>query len=182
MIAAAWLRRSAVAALATTALAGCTLLTPQVEPVPPGDMAADFAPIGPVIEVGRGNAMGRPWRFLVYESRIGTCTKIEYADAGDGPTSCGGSIDGGPESVTLMGFGGATGGTWDFQGHASDDVVAVWIEYDDGDRVPATLMSLEPAGHDGSIFFVTVEDGPFARVVGLDANGEEVGSAPIDAP
>ena len=178
--------RSAVVAVATAlALAGCGLirLEPDPEPADAG-MDEDIQPIGPVVEIGRGQAMGRAWRYLVYESRMGSCTKVEFED-GEGPSGCGVTLGPGfgDGAVALRGYGGSSHAPWDFAGYADDEVAEVWIELGDGARLPATLMSLAPAGHGGQLFFAIVPgDRGFSRVVGLDAGGEEIASQEIEGP
>lgn len=174
-------------ALVAVAFVGCGLIGPGPDPqpaFPDAGMEEDLQPIGPVVEIGRGQAMGRAWRFLVWESRIGSCTKIEFED-GEGPSGCGGTLGPGVGDglVALRTYGGGSDGPWDFEGYADDEVVAVWIELGDGARLPATLMSLAPAGHDGQLFYASLPgDRGFSRVIGLDANGDEIGSQEIEGP
>lgn len=163
---------------------GCDVLGPQVAPDGGPPIEPDLEPIGPVVEIGRGQDMGVAWRFSVYESRIGTCTRIEHAGRGSGgPMSCAGSLAPGPGEgpVALLGFGGGSDGPWDFVGFARDDVARVWIELGAGTRHPATLMSLEPIGQAGQIFYTLVPgDRGFSHVMGFDAAGVELASVPID--
>ena len=166
-------------------VAGCAVFGPRVAPDggPPTD--PDIEPIGPVVEIGRGEDMGVAWRFSVYESRIGTCTRIEHAGRGGGPMSCGGSLAPGPGGppVAPLGYGGGTDGPWDFTGFAREDVAEVWIELGDGTRHPATLMSLERIGQAGQIFYTLVPgDRGFSRLIGFDAAAVEIASVPIEGP
>lgn len=157
-------------------LAGCTLLQPQVRPVPGVDPAMENAPIGPTLELGRGESLGMRWRYLVWESRLGTCTSIDFGEGGG--SSCGGEIGAQPggAAVRLSGMGSGTGMPTTIEGFATDDVTAVVIVTDDGERVPATLVSLAPAGAVGQAFIAIVPaDRSPSRVVGLDANGVEIG-------
>lgn len=172
----------AVTILTAVMLAGCGFLQAPQDPDPaaPG-MAEDTAPIGPVVEVGRGETVEGEFRYLVWESSIGTCTKVEYAD-GDGPMGCGGSLDRGGEPVALSTFGGGTGG-WEVQGLAGDEVAQLWLDTANGARVPVALMSLAPAGMDGRVFYTAVrEEMRPTRLVGLDADGQVIAEVAIDAP
>lgn len=174
--------RLAVALFAAVLLASCGFLQapPAPDPVAQG-MADDTAPIGPVVEVGRGDTVDGGFRFLVWESRMGTCTKVEYAER-DGPMSCGGSLDRGGEPVALSTFGGGTGG-WEVQGLAGDEVAQLWLDTANGARVPVALMSLAPAGMDGRVFYTAVrEEMRPTRLVGLDADGQVIAEVAIDAP
>lgn len=167
--------------LVATLLAGCAFLQPQPDRDPaaaPG-MHDDIAPIGPVVEVGRGETVNGEFRYLVWESRIGTCTKVEYADR-DGPMGCGSSLEREFEPVSLSSVGGGTGG-WDVEGLASDEVAELWLDVANGARVPVPLLSLAPAGIDGQVFFMAVgERMRPTRLVGLDADGEVIAEVPID--
>lgn len=162
-------------------LAGCSFgRLPQrdAEPgVAPG-MEDDTAPIGPVVEVGRGETVRGEFRYLVWESRMGTCTKVEYADR-DGPMSCGGTLRR-LLSIELSSFGGGTGG-WDVEGLAGDEVAELWLDAENGARVPVPLLPLARAGLEGQVFYVAVaEEMRPVRLVGLDANGEVIAEVPID--
>lgn len=171
-----------VALLGAALLAGCGFLGPPPNPDPaaPG-MADDTVPIGPVVEVGRGETVNGEFRYLVWESRVGTCTKVEYANR-DGPMSCGGSLDRGGEPVALSSFGGGTGG-WDVEGLAGDEVTQLWLDTVNGVRVPVPLMSLAPAGLDGQVFYMAVrEEMRPTRVVGLDADRQVIAEVAIESP
>lgn len=163
---------------ATVLLAGCALLQPpNPDPAVPR-MEDDIAPLGPIVEIGRGETVKGAFRYLVWESRIGTCTKIEYAD-GDGSSSCGGTLEV-VQTVELSSYGGGTGG-WDVEGRASDEVAELWLEAENGVRTPVSLISLEAAGHDGQVFYVAVaEHLRPARVIALDADAEVIAEVPID--
>ena len=165
--------------LATLVLAGCSFLNPQPgqDPAVPG-MDEDTAPLGPVVEVGRGQTVRGEFRYLVWESRLGTCTRVEFAD-GDGPMSCGGTLRS-LQSVELSSFGGGTGG-WDVEGRARDEVAEVWLDVETGARVPVPLLSLARAGLDGQVFYTAVaEEMRPVRLVALDADGEVIAEVPID--
>lgn len=160
-------------------LAGCGFLQPlpNQDPAAPG-MADDTAPIGPVVEVGRGETVHGEFRYLVWESRMGTCTKVEYADD-DGPMSCGGTLRR-LLSIELSGVGGGTGG-WDVEGLASDEIAELWLHAENGARVPVPLLPLATVGHDGQVFYTAVaEEMRPVRLVGLDADGEVIAEVPIE--
>lgn len=168
-------------AFAAIVLGGCNILAPQVRPVPGDDPAMDIAPIGPTIELGSGEALGIRWRYLIWESRMGTCTSLELA-AGGGGTSCGGEVGRIPPgaAATLSGIGSGTGMPTTIEGFATGEVAAIVIETRQGDRVPATLMSLAPAGADGQAFVALVpSDRSPVRMVALGGRGDEIGSEEI---
>ena len=153
---------------------------PGLEPERPADMPEA---IGPVVELGRGESLGVAWRYSILESTEGTCTRVEMQAALGATESCGGVIGNqGAESISLMGVGTGTGMPSQVEGFAAEEVAAVWIETDAG-RVPVTLMSLEPAGLDGQVFFGLVPGDRRMRVaVAADAAGQELGRVSIEAP
>jgi hypothetical protein len=167
-----------IAVVLAMLLAACAFPGFDPDPVPP---EAQPQPVGPATEIGRGESAGGPWRYSVYESDMGECTRLETADVGLGE-SCGGSVGPGIEAMSLSSVASSTGAPSVVEGFASDDVTAVWVETDAG-RVAATLMSLAPAGREGQAFVAFV---PEARrmhdVVATDAGGQEVGRSSIDAP
>ncbi len=147
----------------------------------------DLIPIGPIVEIGRGEALASgPFTFSVYQSRLGTCTMYRFTELdGRGPLGCGGALEIDPADGALgpPSFGSATDAPWSIDGLASDEVAEVWIEIADGDRVRvAPLMSLRPAGLRGQVYFVELvhEDRPVA-VVALDAAGRELDRERIDS-
>lgn len=174
----AHVRRSGVAVLMVIALAGCAFPWNQPEP-PPAARAPE--PIGPVVEIGHGMSGGIAWSYSVYESALGTCTRLEL-DGREGGLNCGVTPAAEPlgSAIGLMVVGTSTGMASQVEGFASDKVAAVWIETDAG-RVPAALMSLGPAGLDGQIFlaFVPPNRG-LEEAVAVDANGGEL--ARVDLP
>ncbi len=168
-----------ITVLLATLLAACAFPAFEPDPVPPE--AQPPQPVGPVIEIGRGESSGVAWRYSFYESDMGACTRLETAHAGLGE-SCGGSVGPGIEAMSLASVGTSTGAPSVVEGFASDDVAAVWIETDAG-RVPATLMSLAPAGLEGQAFVAFVPEARrMQEVVAADADGREVGRSSIDAP
>lgn len=139
--------------------------------------------VGPVIEIGRGESLGVAWRYSVYESTMGVCVRLELAAGGEG-VSCGGGlgVDQARGAISLMGVGSGTGTPSQVEGFATDEVAAVWIETNGG-RVPATLMSLGPAGLDGQIFLALIPgDRMMEAAVAIDAEGNELGRSAIDGP
>lgn len=142
-----------VSLLLAVGLAGCGFFGPEVRPIDPvGELPE---PIGPVVEIGRGESLGVTWRYLVFESAMGFCTEIELA-GGPGSASCGGDAPG-PEpagsALGLMSVGSATGSPTAIEGFATDEVEDVSIELQDGGRVQASLMPLRLralAGRSGS--------------------------------
>ncbi len=166
-------------------LAGCGLM-PQVEPVRPdpgGD--ADIQPIGPVVEIGQGHGpTNGPWRYEIYESRIGTCTRVVFEErGGEGPLGCGGTLALEPPgaAISLMSYGSSSDSGWSIEGIASDDVAEVWVELRNGARVAAApLMPLEQVDLSGKLFYVEagIEREP-VRLVAVGSDGAIVGEASI---
>jgi hypothetical protein len=163
-------------------LAGCGLAglgQPAIDEAVPGMPE----PIGPIVEVGDGDANGVGWRYSVYESRDGTCTRLEFDDGIRGE-SCGPGLGllAGDRSMGVSGVGTGTGQATHVDGFASDEVAAVWLETDAG-RVRATLMPLAAAGLEGQAFLAVVPPGQrVGDAVALDAVGEELGREPVDVP
>ncbi len=131
------------------AIAGCALPGLQPEPMPTAMGMPE--PIAPVTEIGRGESLGVPWRFWVYDSTLGMCTALELDGRGGGG-SCGGTLGADPAAgpIGVMSVGTGTGTPSSVEGFASDEAAAVWIETNAG-RVQATLMSLGPAGLNGQM-------------------------------
>jgi len=132
-------------------------------------------PVGPVVEIGRGVSAGIAWRYSVYESRLGMCTRAEL-NGREGGLNCGITFGAEPPggAIGLMGVGTSTGMPSQVEGFASDEVAAVWIETDAG-RVPATIMSLGPAGQAGQFFFALIpERRSLEEAVAVDAGGGEL--------
>ena len=172
----------------TALAAGCGLVPGLQEPAPPrfGPMGGDedLQPIGPVVEIGRGESLGISWRYSVHESAIGTCTTVE-SDGQLGGMSCGGAL--GPEppggALGVMSVGSGTGSPSTVDGFAADEVAEVWIRLENGGRVQAALMPLAPAGMQGHMFYAVVPAGRAMReVVALGEDGEELASQPLDHP
>lgn len=146
---------------------------------------AELAPIGPVVELGSGEALGVRWRYVTFESRMGSCTRVEVAGGLGGGTACGGELGTLPpgRAVAVSGMGSGTGMPTVIEGAAAGDVAAIMVETGDGGRFPATLMSLAPVARDGQVFvaFVPSDRAP-RRVVALDAGGAEIGREDVPGP
>ena len=162
--------------LLVSVLAGCGLLLSQPEPGPPDGLPrTDRAGR----EIGRGESLGIQWRYLVYQSDMGFCTKIE----GPGGSSCGGAVPGSDPAagaVGLISIGSGTGAPSSIEGFATDEVDEVWIELRGGRRMPATLMPLAPAGHDGQLWLAFVPEGlAIEEATAIGADGEILGSQAV---
>lgn len=166
-------------------LAGCGLVGSRQFAAEPG-ADAEVAPIGPIIEIGSGQAIvNGEFTYSIYESAIGTCTKVEFVAPGrSGQLGCGSSLAIDPAQTHLqpLAYGSATGSGWSIEGLASGAVAEVWVELASGDRLRAfPLMSLRPAGKDGQLFYVETLDGDRpVRIVALDRVGNVIGQAAID--
>jgi hypothetical protein len=174
---------AAVSTLLAVGLAGCGLLGPEVRPVDPvGNMPQ---PIGPKVEIGRGESLGIAWRYVVYQSDVGICTEVQLGSGGSS-SSCGGAPPGQGQAgsaIALMGISSGTGSPTTIEGFATDEVEEVWIELTDGDRVPATLMALAPAGVDGQVWLAYVPAGRLLQqVVAIGADGDVLAEEPLDNP
>ncbi len=139
--------------------------------------------VGPVLQLGRGASLGVEWRYSLYESTMGLCTRVEMQGAMGTSESCGVTIgDEAAGPISVMSVGTGTGVPSQVEGYATDVVREVWIDTDAG-PVPATVMSLEPASMDGQLFFALVPGDRHIRdAVAVDASGEEIGRATVDAP
>ncbi len=174
-------RRLVALPLMAIAIAGCAFPGLQPEPMPTNMGRPE--PIGPVIEIGRGESLGVPWRFWVYDSTLGMCTRLEL-DGGGGGESCGGTLGADPAAgpIGVMSVGTGTGTPSSVEGFASDEAAAVWIETNAG-RVQATLMSLSPVGLNGQMFIALVPgDRRMDAAVAVDADGGELGRSDILGP
>jgi hypothetical protein len=166
-------------ALASCGLAGFGRTTDELPPDAP-------QPIGPIVQIGRGEGDGFTWRYSVYESTMGTCTRLETdgALAGGANESCGVTIGlgEGDGPLTVGGVGTGPDIPTMIEGFASADVAEVWIETD-GDPVAATLMALGPVDLEGQVYVAFVPPGQdVGDAVAYDAAGEEIGREPVDVP
>lgn len=167
-------------------IGGCGFLPtdPQRMPEEVVDPERDLQPIGPVVELGRGRFGGLAWRYVVYQSRIGTCTQLDWEE-GAGGRSCGGEFGqtGDGSAMALMSVARGTDTPTTVEGITTEDVAAVWMEHADGGRTPATLMPLEPLGLPGRVFLAIVAEGiDVTRAVALDEHGVEIDGEEIFGP
>jgi hypothetical protein len=171
-----------VCALATT---GCSLILGEPLGGAPAQPPEGMPPaIGPTVEIGRGESLGIGWRYLVYESEMGTCTVVEQGPDMRGG-GCGGALGPAPGSsaIGLSSVGSSTGSPTTIEGFATDEVNEVWIEVADGEPVRAELMSLAPAEREGAIFLAFVPEGlRLVQVVGLGDAGQVVDEEPLTNP
>ena len=177
-------RLAALLGILAVALASCGLAgfgQARDEPAPGAP-----EPVGPIVEIGRGQGDGFSWRYSIYESTLGTCTRLETdgALAGGAGESCGGiiGIGAGDGPLTLAGVGTGTNLPTQIEGFATEAVAEVWIETDQG-PVAAAMMALGVVDLEGQAFIAFVPPGQdVGDAVALDAAGEEIGRAPVDLP
>ena len=176
------LARSLCAALAMT---GCGLIPGELFGDAPAQPPPGMPPaIGPTVEIGRGESLGISWRYLVYESEMGTCTVVDQGGNASGG-GCGGALGPGPGSsaIGLSSVGFSTGSPTTVEGFATDEVNEVWIEVADGEPVRAELMSLASAEREGAIFFAFVPEGlRLVQLVALGDGGQVVDDEPLPRP
>lgn len=139
-------------ALLGLALIGCTVTpAPSVDPaaVPSSSLVArgEEPARGPIVELGSGTTQGIGWRYSIYESAIGWCRQLETASATN--VGCGDPL---PEGdVAFGGIGSSDDGP--VEGIVSEEVATVWlVDGRNNARIPARMLSLEPAGLPGSAF------------------------------
>lgn len=176
------------AILGLTLVAGCALpgfSELRGGPQPDVDAPVELQPIGPVIELGSGEMLGTRWRFVTFQSRMGSCTSLETAGGSGGGISCGGGLGTLPpgQAVSLASMGSGTGMPTVMDGAAAGDVAAVMVETRDGARFPAALMSLAPVDREGQVFvvFLPADRAP-ARIVAFDAAGNQLGHEEVPGP
>jgi hypothetical protein len=172
-----------LALVAGCALPGFSELRGGAEP--DVDVPPELQPTGPIVELGRGEMLGTHWRFVTFESRMGSCTSLETAGGSGGGTSCGGGLGTLPpgQVVSLASMGSGTGIPTIIEGAAAGDVAAVVVETRGGDRFPATLMSLAPVAREGQVFVVVLPgDRAPRRIVAFDAAGDELGHEEVPGP
>lgn len=150
----------------------------DVEPRPIQVPDFEVTAIGSVVEVARGHADGREFRFTVYRSEHPSDVCIEFEWSSSAGAMCGSLPGEGPTGGSFG--GGAWGGgsptlAHEVFGMVASDVAEVWIETDSGGRARAQLVPLAPAEIDALLFFafLTSEVNPSAMVA-LDASGNEV--------
>ncbi len=151
----------------------------DLDPLSSQEPATGVTAVGPVVEVARGYADGRAFRFTVYrtEPPEGACIELEWASAfggvcgsmpGEGPT--GGAFGGGATGNS------STGLAHEVFGLVAPNVAEVWIETDADERTRAQLVPLAPAEIDATLFIAFLPSGTEASAwVALDAAGTEIG-------
>ena len=171
-------RASAVLAVAVL-VGGCALTRESsVDPaqIPDGPLQAiggSDKPTGPLAEVGRGRSLGYGWRYVAYRTAVGMCVQLEMA-------SVTGSSCGDLSGAEATGFGGvghntSSGVPVTVDGTVGDGVAEVWLELAGGERIPATVMSLEPAGLPGSAFVGFAPEGSaVSAIVSVGADGDQL--------
>ena len=151
--------RGAALALMLVAITGCTAVpveTRDPAAIPDGPLEAmgDDA-TGPVVELGSDVSEGLGWRYAIYPSGDDWCTQlemVEFTAAGCGDIL---PVDGAAFGSVGRGEHRSNGVT-PIEGIVTAEIFTVSLIADDGRRMPATLMSLEPAGLEGQAFVVFV--------------------------
>ena len=168
------LRRVAVA-LALVAIAGCTPVvveTPDPAAIPDGPLEAQGADAtGPVVELGTGVSEGLGWRYSIYPSGDEWCTQLETA--GVVVSGCGAIQPEGDDAFGSVSHGEPAPGVFPIDGIVTAEIFTVSLIADDGRRLPATLMPLEPAGLEGKGFVAFVPpDTTITHLQALAMSGE----------
>jgi hypothetical protein len=173
--------------LLAAVLGGCSLIVEGQSAVPSPGLLGDrtaLQPIGPVVEIGHGVGVRGPWRYSMYRSHMGLCTRLDGPAFGaDGTVGCGGSFRLEPwEALGLLGITSASGEQWAIEGMVKDGVAEVWIELARGDPVRVRpLMSLRPVGMTGQIFYIELPWEPRpTKAVAIGEDGTRLGEVPID--
>jgi hypothetical protein len=153
-------------------LAGCGIWLPadpgQVPDGPIQPRQGVPRPIGPIVELGRGQIAGVGWRYAAYQSNDGPCLILETAS---GSSSSCGPLD--MEVSVFAGLGVSHGEVMTIDGAVADHVAAVMIETADGRRFPARLLSLQPAGIDGQVLLAMLPgDVPLRAALAIDAQDQ----------
>jgi hypothetical protein len=156
-------------------LAGCSVAsveTPDPAAIPTASLEAHGpAATGPIVELGSDVTLEHGWRYGVYPSDEGWCTQLETGPATT--TGCGEIL---PEEGRAFGSVGsndpAADGVTIVEGITTAETATVWLVVEGG-RVPATLMSLEPAGLEGQGFVGFAPPGiTVTHVMAVAFNGE----------
>jgi hypothetical protein len=166
-------RPACAAALAAVVLVGCTIGGGTPEPTadgflePQGDEAT-----GPLVEVGSGDAFDTPWRYGIYPTEAGWCTQIEVT--GTVTSHCEDVL---PVADAAFGAIGQepseAAGTEAVDGVVIGEIVTVWLVFETGARLPATMMSLEEAGLEEKAFVgVVPPDETVTHLQALALSGE----------
>ena len=151
--------RGGALALMLVAITGCTAVpveTPDPAAIPDGPLEAmgDDA-TGPVVELGDGVGEGFGWRYAIYPSDDDWCTQLEMVEFT--AASCGDIVPVDDAAFGSVGRGEPrSNGVTTIEGIVTAEIFTVSLIADDGRRMPATLMSLEPAGLEGQAFVAFV--------------------------
>ena len=149
----------AVAAVVLAVLAACSVAIEDVA-VPLDDLdlaprrttaAAGHVPTGPVVEVARGTSDGAAFQIVAWSEADGIC--IFAMSGADSTLACGPEPD--PVGLLTTDAWGSDG-PLEVVGAASAAVTAVVAELPDGRRGTGQLISLAPAGIDGSAFVLVL--------------------------
>jgi hypothetical protein len=169
------MRRAALAVM-LVATAGCTAVrveTPDPAAIPDGPLEAKGGEAtGPVVELGSGVSEGLGWRYAIYPSGEEWCTQLEtvaFTAAG-----CGDILPADDAAFGSVGRGEPqANGVTPIEGIVTAEIVTVSLIAEDGRRMPATLMPLEPAGLEGQAFVAFVpQDITITHLQALVMSGE----------
>jgi hypothetical protein len=163
-------------ALVLIGITGCEVTrveTPDPAAIPDGPLEAmgDDA-TGPVVELGSGVIEGLGWRYAIYPSGDAWCTQLEMVEFT--AASCGDIVPVDDAAFGGVGRGEAlANGVTPIEGIVTAETLTVWLIADDGRRMPATPMSLAPAGLDGQAFLAFVPpDTTITHLQALAMSGE----------
>ena len=150
----------------------------DIEPRPGQVPEFDVPVIGPVVEVARGHADGRDFRFTVFRSEQPADVCIEFEWSLSAGASCG-SLPGEGPTGGAFGVGAWTQGSpflaHEVFGMVAPSVAEIWIETDAGGRTQARVVPLGPAEIDALLFFGFLPTGVNSTAwVALDAAGNEI--------
>lgn len=151
--------RRAALVLMLVAIAGCTAVrveTPDPAAIPDGPLEAMGSDAtGPVVELDSDVSAGLGWRYAIYPSGDEWCTQlemVEFTAAGCGDLL---PVDGAAFGSVGRGEPRANGVT-PIDGIVTAEIFTVSLIAEDGRRMAARLMPLEPAGLDGQAFVAFV--------------------------
>ena len=156
--------------------AGCTAVsveTPDPAAIPDGPLEAQAADAtGPVVELGSGVMQGLGWRYSMYPTGDDWCTQLETVELA--VSGCGDLLPKDDAAFGSVGHGDPLGGgVVPIDGIVTAETVTVWLLADDGRRMPATLMPLDPAGLEGQAFVAFVPaDTTITHLLALAISGE----------
>ncbi len=127
---------------------------------------------GALVEVGSGDAFETPWRYGIYPTEPGWCTQIEVT--GTVASQC---VDVLPTGDAAFGAIGQStseeAGTEAVDGVVIGEIATVWLVFETGARLPATLMSLDQAGLEEKAFVgVVPPDETLTHLQALALSGE----------